>query len=1241
VPNALIPPCLREILEAGAVVAPWSRTEPMAVLFTDVVSFTRITEKVSRRGHYGVEAITGVLNRYFDEMNTEIEAHGGSLMKYGGDSLLAVFPGEETPAMERLGQCLAGMRVRLVELNRIFLQRHEIEVDFKHNGAWGDVTLNIVGDPVRHLDYYMSGPAIEAVFGFADPVPEPEGSPSAPPCGEPMSGDRFIPATALLQLNSSMFRAELRPVAVIFVNLAPADNGVRIALKDYQDYYCELQRIVGSHEGLVNKIDFTDKGYMILITFGLPRSRPDDILRAFTACHKIRAIPAPHIQSRLGLAYGLTYAGIIGAQHRYEYGIIGNEVNISARLMGTARYGDIHVAEEILPLIAARFETALVGDIAVKGIETPIKVYRVVREIPNLWEGYRKLYDDQPLIGSTSVLDTASRLFPEGGLMIVRGGSGSGKSFMLEKVIRTLGAGKRFELLAADEFNLRRAHHFLDRILENQMLLTGLAQPPDLLFRYCEARQIDIDPNPFADFCTGRRELDTQELDILTANLAEIFACHFKLYDLLVIDNYHWIDPFSRRILDSLIPRLVDHGTLVVITSPVDCPLPGIDELAGGIIELTPFEPDETTSFLTASRPNLTPAVIAEIHTLTRGNPRFLSELRRRLDDVLPDREAVIDLSDYSGMIRSGAIASTIESTIFQQYENLEPNEKSILKYASIIGSHFTAASFSLTVGPEMLEQARRILLDLHGKQLLTVNELMPEIEYLFQNGVLRERIYQTVPKGEKIEIHNRLGEFYETQFDDHGDAYHEIIAHHYLMAENAPKALHYAVLAAHKAAAAYAFADSNYFLEQVLPFADPPTQAHLKLRVVENALCLNQIDHAEHLLAGIDADRLTDPVDRSRRHFCRIRILELQRNYPELIDYIAAELDDIRDPGYRAKARIVRIDCLRILNRREEFEAAGAALDGELLAGGDAMLRVRLLAIIAEDAVNTGRYDLAERIYHDMLAAAEQAGELPYKQIALNCLGNVSGWNGDQDKARAYYEQSLTIAGKIGDKLGYARVLSSIAVIHRMHDQPEQALDLYERALKTARRVGDLLLINVILYQIGELHASLGEFDAAYSFYSDSLAIAQRINDAPGISYARDAIADCHFQLGRTELALEIYNQNLEFQQRISDREGVGHTLGNLGNIAKESGQYDLARDYYTRQMTLLLEIGDKLGAGNAFFNLGGLDCLLENYQPALASVTRAHDLYRECELEDRARIAAEWMEKINAELRGESPDA
>src|SRR5215218_5782473 len=66
-----------------------------ALLFADISGFTALTERLAQRGPAGVEELSRLLNTSFGQILDTIEAHGGDVVKFAGDALLAIWPVED------------------------------------------------------------------------------------------------------------------------------------------------------------------------------------------------------------------------------------------------------------------------------------------------------------------------------------------------------------------------------------------------------------------------------------------------------------------------------------------------------------------------------------------------------------------------------------------------------------------------------------------------------------------------------------------------------------------------------------------------------------------------------------------------------------------------------------------------------------------------------------------------------------------------------------------------------------------------------------------------------------------------------------------------------------------------------------------------------------------------------------------------------------------------------------------
>jgi class 3 adenylate cyclase len=123
------------------------------VLFVDIRRFTALAEVLPP------VRLIGTLNRYFDRMLTAVEAEGGIVNKFGGDSLLAVFGSPLNPMpnhAERAVRAALRMRLALAEFNREQADTEMPELRVGFGLATGELVAGNVGSS-RKLEYTVIG----------------------------------------------------------------------------------------------------------------------------------------------------------------------------------------------------------------------------------------------------------------------------------------------------------------------------------------------------------------------------------------------------------------------------------------------------------------------------------------------------------------------------------------------------------------------------------------------------------------------------------------------------------------------------------------------------------------------------------------------------------------------------------------------------------------------------------------------------------------------------------------------------------------------------------------------------------------------------------------------------------------------------------------------------------------------------------------------------------------------------
>lgn len=146
-------PHASEQILAGATTRGSGVTVSAAILICDLRDFTRLSDLWPR------DDVIELLNGYFDAMSEPIERHGGEILKFMGDGLLAIFPLSKADACENLLQAIGEAEAALARLNEENLARGREALGYGIGVNVGDVMYGNIGSR-RRLDFTVIGPAV-------------------------------------------------------------------------------------------------------------------------------------------------------------------------------------------------------------------------------------------------------------------------------------------------------------------------------------------------------------------------------------------------------------------------------------------------------------------------------------------------------------------------------------------------------------------------------------------------------------------------------------------------------------------------------------------------------------------------------------------------------------------------------------------------------------------------------------------------------------------------------------------------------------------------------------------------------------------------------------------------------------------------------------------------------------------------------------------------------------------------
>jgi adenylate cyclase len=142
-----------ELILAGATRRGTGTTVRAAIMICDLRDFTKISDNWPR------DDVIDLLNDYFDAMSDPIARHGGEILKFIGDGLLAIFPLSQPHACANLLRAVAEARQAMAALNERNKDTGRAPLNYGIGVHVGDVMYGNIGSSSR-LDFTVIGPAV-------------------------------------------------------------------------------------------------------------------------------------------------------------------------------------------------------------------------------------------------------------------------------------------------------------------------------------------------------------------------------------------------------------------------------------------------------------------------------------------------------------------------------------------------------------------------------------------------------------------------------------------------------------------------------------------------------------------------------------------------------------------------------------------------------------------------------------------------------------------------------------------------------------------------------------------------------------------------------------------------------------------------------------------------------------------------------------------------------------------------
>lgn len=914
-----------------------------AVMFADLSGFTALSERLDP------EQATDLVNRCFAACESVIHAYGGVVDQYIGDCVKAFWPQPDGAA--------AAARAALAIRDVVAEDGAALGLGVHVGVAYGPVLSGEIGGAHRHLAVLGDTVAIAQRLGeagargeiLADLATAQRGgdglvwTPRSPTTirnrSEPIDTVELsdahdtaarAAAVAAAIADSRVPRgadergalrarrdSERRQATVMFAEVVGFEPLVHVM--SAERFTALLNRCLAALEPAVHGCGgVIDKyiGPMIMALFGVPNAieqAPVQALRsALELRRRLQGFAAEHglgdvLRMRIGVNSGLVIAGELGGPTTRAFTVIGDAVNVAARLSAAAADGAVYVGGDTHRAAAQAFAFTRLDPLALKGKAGAVEAWRLQGEGREGRAADTRAIGSQ-LVGRVRELERMRAAVEAvaagyGGMLAVVGDAGMGKSRLMAE-LRALPALEGTQLLEgrAVAVGRRPSFHPVVDLLRRWAGIDARDDPGDAATKLARALRAVLpeafdDVLPFVSRLMGlappaalaarveAAEGDALE-ELLFKAVRDLLAALAARRPLVVlIEDLHWADQSSIKLLESMFRLLESAPVLLVVASrpataeTTERLLSAARAQLGQRLEevrigpLSDEETDELVRNLLRSDDIPYPTRALVVRT-AEGNPFFVEELIRSFIDrgLVTHRDGRFHLA---AGIESVEVPGTIGEVVMSRVDRLDEAARHVLQVASVIGRAFPYRVLADVLGaPESLDAA---LEDLCAKQLVRARlsresgaarraSLQAEREYVFAHALAQDAVYESLLHRTRLELHRRVAASVEAQFTDRLAEVYGMLAYHYSHADELAQAERYLFLAGEEAARSAASAEALTFFRDASALylrmhgdgGDPRKKAQLEknigLALLNTGALTESISHFDRALAHLGA---------------------------------------------------------------------------------------------------------------------------------------------------------------------------------------------------------------------------------------------------------------------------------------------------------------------------------------------------------------------------------------------------